>query len=415
MIGVTRQVHGVDERRKALNTNGMVQRSGTEIDALLEGIACGGGYLGHFTPNKRFGKGLRGTKRQELERELLEVIATASDSRIAAELKSRATNLNLCGSGDLDVSAFANWPALRRLEVRNATRITGLTTLTHLRDLHLTADELDLESLTTPEDLAWLVLDAKAYRGVLEAHCKTVSLRIHGPKVPQVRGCTSLIILPAADMTDLGTLAVEVERLNISGVERASIVPTPRLKSLAWRCAAKASSLSGLRECTSLRAVSIDSVESTEWLRGVALEELDVQGATHDLAAIAGMATLRRLSLTGSAPIEAFGSLDSLPPLEHLTVRQAPWADFVWGGWKRLLRHTPHLRSLEIRNHDLEDVLELPELPLLEELDLSYCGGAMDIACVSRRFPKLRRLVLTGTGLRKRDLPTLGAAIHVEF
>lgn len=79
----------------------------------------------------------------------------------------------------------------------------------------------------------------------------------------------------------------------------------------------------------------------------------------------------------------------------------------VYADLKSAVARYPGLRSLGVRGYNLESLFELPDLAELEELDLTGCSGFLELAHVETRYPALKRLIVTGTCLRAKDLAGL--------
>lgn len=96
-------------------------------------------------------------------------------------------------------------------------------------------------------------------------------------------------------------------------------------------------------------------------------------------------------------------------PLEvlSLTLGHGGPRDAAYVDWKAVL--APHARRLvrlvrlHLGRHNFESILDLPDLPNVETLDLSDSDGFLELGGFETKLPKLRRLVLARTALTKRD------------
>jgi hypothetical protein len=210
-------------------------------------------------------------------------------------------------------------------------------------------------------------------------------------------------------VTTLGPVTADCDELNVhigAALERLVLAPS-RVQRLQCTDVPRLAAIDGLRDCRELRSVSVvGAFESAAFLAGLALDEVSLTAPVTDLTALATMPTLRRLTLQGNAAVAAFRGLAGAGlALDHLGFAPSHAPGEAREDWKAILHGVEGLRSLVLRRYALESVHELPPLPALEELDLSYGRGFLELDGAAQLFPRLRRLVLTGTGMKPRDVP----------
>jgi hypothetical protein len=383
----------------------ILRADGSTLDAILAGVQLSGQKL---VANKTFGKGTRGAKRLALEARLREVIGLAGErSSIAKSIRSTST-LAIAGGGDgavLDVRSLAQWSSLRVLRIDDGGRVSGLDALTQLTELRVKASEIDVRELG-PLARCFLQLNAPVLRhpeSLADGPVfDSIGLTTH-PPFPALRAQRARLST-LVDVKDLGPIASEIVDLSLfcEYGDRLRLGSLPKLQRLDCGNFASIVAESVPRE---LQWADFGGIESLEFLSAWPLVELRLSAPIPDLAPLPE--TLRRLQLRGR---DAAKSVLGAPPLalEHLTLDAATHGGPVaYSDLKSAVARFPRLRSLAVRGWNLESLFELPNLADLEELDLTGCGGFLELAHVETRYPKLQRLIVRGTGLTKKDLAGL--------
>lgn len=396
-----------DESYRAL----VAAADGPTLDALLDGVVVKGNEL---APNKTFGKGTRGAKKAALAERLRIVLALGhARSAAARAVTEGVTYLRVVGGATLDATVFDAWPALSVLELREFERVHGLASLGRLRKLWLStrsADMREIAELRAVAEIGLEVDDPAHVDALASAGLRDLRL-VLGPKqsVPRIRADILSIGTQDEGPAVLGPIEGDVRRLDVvnAKVEAIRVGAIAALTELRVS-GTDASAIEGLAACPNLREIDVSTAAtlSLGFLRGTHVEAVRVaaSGIT-DVSALADIApTLRRLTIQHRDCADIFAGAPPLG-LEHLTLAFAPFSTLEQkhAPWKKVLASNLGLRSLSLRGHALESTFELPPMPELEELDLTNCNGFIELGGLRTSFPKLRRLVLTGTALSKKD------------
>jgi hypothetical protein len=192
----------------------------------------------------------------------------------------------------------------------------------------------------------------------------------------------------------------------VTGLERLRLHGGPNMKSIE-----------GLEGRASLVSASVRGrFESLDFLRGCPLADLRIAAPFNDVSTVAladlsriepMKATLRDLELEYSKCAEAFAKAPALALDRLALVVPQLTQELQYAKWNEVLASNLGVRVLCLRGHALESTYELPPLAALEELDLTKCRGFLELGSMKTRFPKLRKLVVTGTALKKRDVDNL--------
>lgn len=355
--------------------------SGEALDALLDGVSR---EKRGFKTNKIFGKGARGPKKSALEFRLLDVIALACEtSRVARTIVEDVTPLQVRGGGGdttFDLSPLGAFRGLRALDVLDGGRVRGLDALA-MDELYVVATQIDLDELRRSRCRARVTLDAREWLHP-DALAGGPRFRLLGLVLPRDRSAApppahaDHLRIISETAVEIGPVHGEAGELQIHASSRAERV---------------VSAVTGVHTLT---------CTSTPQLK--------------DVAGVAGMASLTTAQLHGQ--FESLAFLDGCP-LEAIHLHHGGLEKRA-ADWKRLLGgFEGKLRRLGASYFSFESLLELPRLPALETLDVSDCGGFMELAGFDgTRFPSLKRFVARRTALTKEDVkPLIARGIMVEI
>ena len=399
----------------------VAEAGGAALDSLLDGVRVAQRVL---VANKAFGKGSRGPKKLALEQRLREVVAlAASRSAVARTLAQGTTILEVRGGGPgtrLDVGALGGWAGLSTLDIREGGTVRGLGELAQVASLSVWASVIDLREIVRLPAVK-IALDAPelASRDALATGpvVPELILTVHpDASLPSLRAALARLVpsdlMGGAPVRTVGPVTGEIHELQVHAgptLERLELGRIGALECLRCTDTPRLEVFVGVEECRTLRTARLaGAFRSLEFLRGCPLEDLDVAAPVTDLSALAGMTTLRRLELSAEESADTFAKAPPLR-LEHLglCVPRSHVGKDVYAPWKEVLAGQRGLRSLSLRGHALESLFEVPDLPELEELDLSDCKGFLELGSMKTRFPRLRRLSVARTGLHKRDVTHL--------
>jgi hypothetical protein len=342
------------------------------------------------------------------------VIAFGRGERAAA---LRATGwLEVRGDGsELYLEALGAFSGLRRLDVREAGRVFGLEALQQVEDLSVWGSTIDLAEAARlpPIKASFDAADLLAPDALADGprFAELVFTMYPGQAPPFLRADLARLVPSdcmgtSGPVESISPVRGEVEQLQVHAgpaLERVSLGEVVGLERLICSNTPKLRVVDGVPD--TVRMANVDGAMSDlAFLEHCPLEELWVAAPLSDLSALARMAgTLRAFHLQNRRAAEIFALAPTLR-LERLSLDYScTSSDVVHFDWKPLLERQTGLRSLSLRGYSLESLYELPPLPELEELDVSYGHGSLEYAPLKTLFPKLRRFAASGVGLGRRD------------
>jgi hypothetical protein len=410
---------------------------GALLDAILEGVRVHDHVV---VPNKLFGKGTRGAKKRAFDRRLRDVIGLAGPTSTIASALKRTEWLWVLGEGGevLDVGSLGAWTGLRSLELRGGGRVRGLDRLCQVARLKLyEVTSVDLAEIAALPALDELSLDAKELvNGAALARGRKLP-KVHlvaetaaaATSIPPLRAEKASVLTSdrvAAERFDgdaIGPIHGEMDELHVlsgSAVRTLRLGDVRGLERFVLQTPALVT-VEGGEALSTLRFADVEGAfADLEILRhATGIEELRVDSPLRDLSTLGRMKGLRALYLTGHEPTSTLASFEGTKRLAldrlGLHARTFQTGRIEPQAWKYILRDVRPLKALSLRTHLIDSLDELPAMPTLLELDLSYCHGDLDLTPALRLFPMLRRLVLTGTGMRASEVPAGLAKAGVEI
>ncbi len=368
---------------------------------------------------------------------------------------------------EIDLSPLRAFVNLERLWVRAAgpvTHLDALAALPKLREVQLDGPIQDVAGLSGSRSLARLTVSSSSFErpgplrdvpALRELDLRssynlraidfladldgleqlTISLHAHsGGDLAPMRGLRSLKVLTiengnsaVASVEPLAALtALESLRIDRCGsiTTLAPLRALPKLRTLAVDSLGKLATL-GLDGITTLRHFTTrwGAIKEIDCLGDCALEHVDLNSAMllDSLKGLRSTSSIRALHLA-SEVIGSFEGLEACVDLEHVALRAAKNLTSLAG-----LQNATKLKSLTLprcasltsldgieRFADLtlcileggafSDITALSKLTSLERLSLRGCSKVTDISALAS-LPKLKALILTGTGVDRSTLP----------